>query len=238
VNGATVSGTTTLSVSAFDNGGVAGVQFKVDGVNLGGEVTTSPFTMNWTTTALSNGQHSVSAIARDAAGNVATASVVVTLANGVAQQTLLGSQVPAGNYTSTVNYELGVRLFSDTAGQITALRFWKLAAETGVHVGHVWTASGQLLATVTFANETASGWQQQALATPLVIPANTHYIVSVNTTNNVFPATVSAFATELVRGNLHAPVGANGVYGTVNLFPLSSYAGTNYFRDAVFVAGP
>jgi hypothetical protein len=47
--------------------------------------------------------------------------------------------------------------------RLTALRFWKGANEGSTHTGHVWTATGQLLATVTFSNESASGWQAAAL---------------------------------------------------------------------------
>ena len=85
-------------------------------------------------------------------------------------QNLFTSQTPAGNsYNDGVSYELGTRLYSDTAGQITAIRFWKSSSESGTHVGHIWSSTGSLLATVTFANETASGWQQQALSTPLAV---------------------------------------------------------------------
>ena len=45
---ATVSGTVTLSAAASDNVGVAGVQFKLDGVNLGAEDTTSPYSCRGT----------------------------------------------------------------------------------------------------------------------------------------------------------------------------------------------
>src|SRR6266850_307509 len=53
-NGATVSGTTTVSATASDNVGVAGVQFKLDGANLGAEDTTSPYSVSWNTTTTSN----------------------------------------------------------------------------------------------------------------------------------------------------------------------------------------
>ncbi len=81
-SGATVSGTITLSATATDNVGVAGVQFKLDGANLGTEVTTAPYTLPWTTTTVSNGTHTLTAVARDAAGNLATsAGVNVSVAN-------------------------------------------------------------------------------------------------------------------------------------------------------------
>src|SRR5207247_1782196 len=80
--GSTVAGTMTVSASATDNVGVVGVQFKLDGVNLGVEVTSAPYAVSWTTTAASNGQHTLTAVARDAAGNTVTsAAVSVTVDN-------------------------------------------------------------------------------------------------------------------------------------------------------------
>ena len=52
-NGATVSGTVTLTATASDNVGVAGVQFLVDGNPLGAEDTTSPYSVSWNTTTVS-----------------------------------------------------------------------------------------------------------------------------------------------------------------------------------------
>jgi Concanavalin A-like lectin/glucanases superfamily/Domain of unknown function (DUF1929)/Bacterial Ig domain len=80
--GASVTGTIAVSASASDNVGVAGVQFKLDGANLGAEVTVAPYTVNWDTTSVADGSHSLTAAARDAAGNVATSvPVTVTVAN-------------------------------------------------------------------------------------------------------------------------------------------------------------
>ena len=62
---------------------------------------------------------------------------------------------------------LGVKFQSDVAGYITGIRFYKGPSNTGTHVGHLWTASGALLATATFTNETASGWQQVNFANPV-----------------------------------------------------------------------
>jgi Bacterial Ig domain/YetA-like protein len=79
--GATVSGTISVSANASDNIGVAGVQFQLDGANLGAEDTSSPYSTNWNTTTAANGTHTLSAIARDAAGNKTTATVSVTISN-------------------------------------------------------------------------------------------------------------------------------------------------------------
>src|SRR5437899_3466048 len=82
VAGATVTGTITVSVSAADNVGVVGVQFKLDGANLGAEVTAAPYTTGWNTAVAAIGAHTLTAVARDAAGNTATAAAVsVTVAD-------------------------------------------------------------------------------------------------------------------------------------------------------------
>jgi chitodextrinase len=81
-SGATVSGTIAVTVNANDNVGVAGVQFKLDGVNYGAEDTTAPYSTSWNTTAVADGNHTLTATARDAAGNVRTATAItVTVAN-------------------------------------------------------------------------------------------------------------------------------------------------------------
>ncbi len=84
-NGATISGTVTVSCNAADNVGVASVQFQCDGANIGSALTTSPYSVSMNTASYQNGSHTLTAIARDAAGNQTTsASVTVTIANAVA----------------------------------------------------------------------------------------------------------------------------------------------------------
>ena len=81
-NGATVSGAAvSVTATAADNVGVAGVQFKMDGNNQGAEDTTSPYSITWNTTTLANGSHTLSAVARDAAGNTTTSSVITVTVN-------------------------------------------------------------------------------------------------------------------------------------------------------------
>ncbi|MGD0907525.1 MAG: DUF4082 domain-containing protein, partial [Candidatus Acidiferrales bacterium] len=136
-----------------------------------------------------------------------------------------------------VNLELGMLFQSDTAGQITGIRFWKDSNEIGLHVGSIWSATGTRLASVTFCNETASGWQVQSLASPLAITANTTYVVSVNTGDTYYVDTTGGLASAIVNMDLSNVVTANnGVYGNQATFPTNSYANSNYFRDVVFVS--
>lgn len=80
--GATVSGTSTgVSATASDNIGVAGVQFKLDGSNLGSEDTASPYSIVWNTNGASNGSHTLTATARDFAGNTTTSAAVNVTVN-------------------------------------------------------------------------------------------------------------------------------------------------------------
>jgi hypothetical protein len=153
-------------------------------------------------------------------------------------ESLFSSQVPSTLSNSdgvAVNYELGMKFTTLSSGQIKAIKFYKSASESGSHVGKIYSASGTLLASVVFSSESASGWQVQALATPLSILANTIYVVSVNTGNSYYVATINGFASQISNGNLKSVVGSNGVYGPVGAMPFSSsWQNSNYFRDVVF----
>ena len=82
--GSTVSGTVELRANASDDRGVSGVQFRVDGANVGAQDTSSPYRVNWDTTDVSDGQHTITAVARDAAGNATTSQPVsVTVKNAL-----------------------------------------------------------------------------------------------------------------------------------------------------------
>jgi hypothetical protein len=79
--GASVSGSITLSATASDDVGVAGVQFQVDGVNIGAEKTSAPYSISWNSIAVANGPHTIKAIARDAAGNRSESAAAIEVAN-------------------------------------------------------------------------------------------------------------------------------------------------------------
>jgi hypothetical protein len=90
-NNATVAGVISLSANASDNIGVVGVQFKLDGSALGSELTTSPYTMSWDSASAADGAHTITATARDAAGNTATAAnVTVTINNAANNPAVVG----------------------------------------------------------------------------------------------------------------------------------------------------
>jgi hypothetical protein len=79
--GTTVTGTVSLSASATDNVGVTRVDFYVDGALLASD-TTSPYAATWNTSGVAGGSHTLQASAVDAAGNVSTSTVSVTVPTG------------------------------------------------------------------------------------------------------------------------------------------------------------
>jgi hypothetical protein len=101
-NAATVSGTITVSANATDGAGITGVQFQIDGTNLGGQIAGSgpSYSTSWNTTAVANGGHTVTAIATDTGNRSASSSVTVTV-NNTGTSGLVISGVSAGSITSS-----------------------------------------------------------------------------------------------------------------------------------------
>jgi hypothetical protein len=135
------------------------------------------------------------------------------------------------------SYEFGVKVQVSAATPLTAIRFYKDSQETGTHVGRVWSASGTQLASVTFAGESASGWQEQDLASSVTLQPGQTYVVSVNA-NAFFVMTSGGLQTQVSSGVLSTVVGANGVFGSAaGVFPTGSYNSSNYFVDLVAGGG-
>ena len=99
-----VSATVTVTATAADDIGVAGVQFLLDGAPLGAEDTTAPYELAWDTATVANGAHTLTAVARDAAGHQTTsAAVSVTVANDTAAPTVtVTSPAAASSVGATV----------------------------------------------------------------------------------------------------------------------------------------
>src|SRR5262249_25366289 len=137
--------------------------------------------------------------------------------------------------------ELGFKFQASENGEITGLRFYKGSDNTGPHVADLWSATGTLLATATFTNESASGWQQVNFSNPAAVPAGPIYVVSSHT-NGDYSADPNLFAAAQTSGPLTALAssasGGNGVYayGSSNLFPTNSFNSTSYGVDVVFKA--
>jgi len=121
-NGATVSGTVTVSAAASSSVGIANVQFMLDGANVGTALTASPYQISWDTATAANGSHSLTAAATDTAGNSVTSSpVTVTVSNSssAAQQDFQARCTAAGvvfcqGFDDASGFQQNVNIYSNS----------------------------------------------------------------------------------------------------------------------------
>ena len=119
--GATVSATVTVSATASSTVGIASVQFQVDGANVGAAVTVAPYNFSWNTTTVANGNHTLTAVAKDTAGNTTTsAGVTVNVNNVVAKPTVSITAPTAG---ATVSATVTVSATATSSIGIASVQF-------------------------------------------------------------------------------------------------------------------
>lgn len=116
---ASVSGAILLSATATDNVGVSGVQFKIDGNNIGAEDVTAPYSINWDSLSVANGTHALSAVARDAAGNKTTSNqIAINVNNATSEPTPAPAPTPTPAPEPTPT--MGGLSFEAESGVVTA----------------------------------------------------------------------------------------------------------------------
>ena len=236
----------TISGTAVDSGGgvVGAVEVSIDG---GKTWHPSVGRENWTYSATfgNSGTLNIQSRAVDDSGNLEVPGPGITISSAgqscpctIWSRAAVPATADAGPYAPL---ELGVQFRADSDGYITGIRFYKSAANTGIHVGHLWSSSGTLLASVTFTGETASGWQQASLSSPVAITANSDYVASYQTSVGHFSLDPGYFATFGVDNSpLHAFAdsggAANGVYAFTSTptMPAVTYNASNYWVDVVF----
>ena len=260
----------TISGSATDAGGgvVAGVEVSTDGGSTWHPATSAvpdQQTVSWTYTWLAHGNPSTTIETRavDDSGNLETPSDGTSV-NVSCPCSLWGPSVEPAKAVpgdpgslddsgDSSSIEVGVKFTSDTFGQVTGIKFYKAAANTGTHVGSLWTSDGQLLASATFTNETASGWQTVTFSNPVTILPGTIYVAGYFAPNGHYSATGSYFypspaptpegGATLNSRPLHAvpnATSANGLYSYTpgSAFPTNSYQAANYWVDVAFAPLP
>ncbi|MEY4748815.1 MAG: hypothetical protein RIQ60_1029 [Pseudomonadota bacterium] len=245
----TAGSTAAVSGTALDAGGgvVAGVEVSTDaGTSWHPATGRANWTYRWSVGA--TGSATLRSRAVDDSGNLEQPGPGVTVNVLVvgATPTCPCSIWPAGavpgvaSHADTNPVNLGLRWRSDVDGYVTGVRFYKGAGNLGTHVGSLWTDSGSLLASASFAGETASGWQQLDFATPVAVSAGTVYVVSYFAPRGGYAGDNDFFALNGVENPpLHALGGpANGMYryAALNSFPAASFRSTNYWVDLVFVS--
>jgi hypothetical protein len=185
--------------------------------------------------------------ARDLAGNVMPTTTewsFTTRASPSCPCTLWSTDtVPSITAADDPNaVELGLKFQTAVPGVISGVRFYKGPGNAGPHVVNLWTGSGANIASVAVVEESASGWQQVDLVTPVEVSANTTYVVSYFAPSGRYAVDTGYFAASDVenpplRALASSPNGGNGVYaysGTSS-FPTSSFNGSHYWVDVVFV---
>ena len=112
-----VSGIVIVQATASDNVGVAAVQFQIDLMDHGEEDVVAPFEVEWDTSAAASGAHTLSAVARDAAGNVRSSELMVVVVCGASVQPCPTPQpAPPANRAPVAN---GDALTSDGGAAVT-----------------------------------------------------------------------------------------------------------------------
>ncbi|MFD0330501.1 DUF4082 domain-containing protein [Streptacidiphilus monticola] len=209
--------------------------------------TTATFTPS-TELDLSTG-YTASVQAADQWGNAMSSATSWSFTTGATEPTVtcpctLWSASTTPTRTDVTNdansLELGTRFTPAVDGYVTGITFYKGTGNTGTHTGSLWSATGTQLATGTFSNETASGWQTLTFATPVAVTAGTTYIASYHAPNGNYSYDGGYFAAAHTAFPLTAPAdgtgSSNGVYAytTNTAFPTDSSGSANYWVSPVF----
>jgi hypothetical protein len=249
----TVNQPVSITGTASDANGLNRVEVSVNG---GSSWQTASGTESWSYSWTPTATGSITILSRgvDNAGNVETPAappaanaitVTATTTVNPCPCTLFNAAQPVQPTTSNSKNDgsalnLGMKFIPSQSGYITALRFYKSPTNAGTHTGMLHTPDGTLLAQAVYINETASGWQQVNLTTPVPVTAGNTYVVSYHSTPGNYSSTERFFETSLVNGPLTAPSsassGGNGLYlydGTPAM-PVSTYNESNYWVDIVF----
>ena len=115
--GATVSGTIPVNATASDNIGITKVQFFLDGSILLGTDTIAPYSINWNTTGVSNGNHNLTSKAFDAQNNVGTSDAVGVTVNNAACTTTSQLLLNPGFESGNVNWIASAGVITNSASR-------------------------------------------------------------------------------------------------------------------------
>ncbi|NLS04837.1 DUF4082 domain-containing protein [Rhizobium sp. P32RR-XVIII] len=231
--------TVTISGTATDAGGgvIAGVEVSTDnGASWHPAIGDENWTYTWSPQTA--GTYTIRSRAVDDSINLEAPSAGRTVTvTGPSFVSLFGSATPAVvNTNDTSAVELGVRFQTSVNGTVSGVRFYKGSQDTGTHTGSLWSSTGTRLATLTFTNETASGWQTATFSSPVTLTPGQTYTASYHTNTGRYSTTANYFTSNVSSGPLTAPASNNGVYryGSASLFPTSTFQATNYWVDVMF----
>ncbi len=169
--------------------------------------------------------------------NALTAPSPATLTAG--SQNLWGASAPRDGVVDgdKSSVELGTDFSPSATGTVVGVRFWKTAANSGAHVGNLWTSGGTRLATAKFTSETASGWQTVLFAKPVALSAGKHYVASYLAPRGRYTTTVDQNAPAVSSKFLSVDATNSGryIYGSSSAFPTKTWRSSGYWVDPLFV---
>jgi Ca2+-binding RTX toxin-like protein len=235
-----IPGATLLANDTDPNGDPLSV--AAVGSQLGGTVSLASNAVTFTPTPGYIGAASFAYQITDGSHTSVPATVELTVLPAPTTAQLFTSTDSPANLSDPdpAQVNLGVKFDSSQSGLVTGLKYYKGIGDTGTHVGSLWTSDGTLLASATFTNETASGWQYVTFANPVAITAGTTYVASYSS-NGHYASTGNFFTTEYTNGILSTsgPNASVYTYGTGTLFPISAST-ANYWVDVLLdpPAGP
>jgi chitodextrinase len=192
--GASVTGSVAVTATATDNTSVGRVEFY-DNTTLIGTDTSSPYSVSWDTSKVTNGSHLITAKAYDAAGNMGSDSNTVTAKNGDTQS----PSVPTGLTATAQSYN-------------TIKLSWKASTDNTGVTGYTILRDGVPVATVgavtaytdaSLSANTSYGYQVQASdaagnksASSTKVTAKTQ-----NVADSQAPAKVTGLSAQVVSQN-------------------------------------
>ena len=138
-NGATVSGSLSVTANASDDNGVTQVEFFVDGSSIGAD-TTAPYSVTWDTTTYSDGAHTVSTTATDTIGQTGNDSVNVTVQNGTVDNAPTVTITDPTN-GATVSGGVSVTANASDDNGVTQVEFFVDSGSIGVDTTAPYSAS-------------------------------------------------------------------------------------------------
>ena len=134
---------------------------------------------------------------------------------------------------------LGVNFTPTASGTITGLRFYKAAANSGTHVGSLWSRPGRCRLRHVHQRDRL-GLADLTFATPVAITAGTTYVAGYLAPAGHYRSTGGGFTSGVDNGPLQANASSDhaatacSAYGRTSTFPTSTFNATNYWIDVLF----
>ena len=234
-----------IAGTAEEENVLVAVEISVDG-GLTWEKAEGASNWNYTWTPTIAGATTILARAFDDSGNLGSPiSLNVTVETGTVEcpcTVFEPTDVPATGLSNDDKggIQAGMKFKSSVDGFVTGVKFYKPVGDLGTHIGQLYSSTQELLATVNFENETASGWQEAIFSTPVSITSGTTYLISYHSSTGDYNATPSGFSEAILnyplRGLANGEDGPNGVflYSSTPAFPTSTWEGGNYWVDVIF----